>query len=449
MSPLLIGVLLSATPAGEAGEDPPPGVFHLTEDDGAWALRTPAGEPFLMRGVNHYGDGSGMPWNLAGRYGDRAAWRRSVRDRHREWGFNYLPPSVGPTALNPATVAGPRTAGNLITRTPEWPPERFAELEFPFTIMLAYPRQYMSGPGLPDVFSAEFEEGLNEVCARVCRPLADNPHLIGYHLSHNPPWHPRAASFDRWIDDITGPDTAGRRAWVRLMRRVYGTLDRWRAVYGIPVKSWAEIETLDDPLNGYIDARKHLRDREAFMARVCEKWYAAHHAAIRRHDPHHLILGDRNTLHLQPLPAYAIRTMKPHVDVLSVNAMGPKAVQLGLLEDVTRHWDGPILIADGGAGVYHGEPRKSGWASRDLPEYEAVFAGQVELAIDHPQVIGFAWCGFYETPHPGGRGGLVDAATGDPLPERVAVVKEWNACAAAAERDAAAESSRSPEGGTP
>ena len=435
---LIAAAVLAPPAAGVAPPDPGgPGVFRLEERDGAWVLRDPGGAPFVMRGVNHYGDGTGMPWDLAAEYGPgepgRAAWRRSVRDRALAWGFTYLPPSTGPTARDPAAL-GP--GDPPVVRTPEWPPEQFAELDVPFVVMLGYPKQYMSGPGLPDVFSEEFAAGVEATCARVCGPLAGEANLIGYHLSHNPPWHPRTESFDKWIDACTEPNSAGRRAWVRLMRRVYGTLERWRATYGIPVSSWEEIETLDEPLRGYINARKHLRDREAFMERVCERWYATYHAAVRRHDPRHLIFGDRNTLHLQPLPAYAVRTMKPYVDVLSVNVMGPKAVQLELLEDVTRHWDGPILIADGGAGVYRGEPRTSGWAARDLAEYEAVYAGQVELARDHPQVLGFAWCGFYETPSPGGtahgRGGLVDVRTGDPLPGRVEIVTRWNAVSAAA-----------------
>ena len=440
MSPLLLAAALAVSPT--ASTDDPPAVFHLTEDDGVWTLRTPAGEPFLMRGVNHYGDGSGMPWNLAAEYGDRAAWRAGLAERVRDWGFNYLPPSVGPTALAPAADEPADADGrpSRIVRTPEWPPAQFAATGMPFTYMLAYPKQYMSGPGLPDVFSEEFAAGLDEVCARVCGALADEPDLIGYHLSHNPPWHPRTKSFDTWIDDITGPGTAGRRAWVRLMRRIYGTTDRWRAVYGVPVESWEDVAALDDPLDGYIDRRRHFEDREAFMARVCERWYAAHQAAVRKYDPHHLILGDRNTLHLQPLPAWAVRTMRPHVDVLSVNVMGPKPIQLGLLEDVTRHWDGPVLVADGGAGVYHGEPRASGWTAKNLAEYESVYAGQVELAVDHPQVIGFAWCGFYEIPHMrnrrGARGGLVDVATGEPIPGRIAAVKRWNAVAADAEESA-------------
>ena len=432
MYPLLVAAALSAGPAAE-----PPEFFHLTGDDGRWTLRTPAGEPFLMRGVNHFGNGSAMPWNRAERYGDPADWRAALPGRLRSWGFNYVPPSTGPTAVDPATRTPPVRPGDLIRRDDEWPPEHFVALDMPFTIMIGYPKQYMSGAGLPDVFSDEFAAGVDAACARVCGPLRDEPELIGYHLSHNPPWHPRTAGFDGWIDEITKPNTAGRRAWVRLMRRIYGTTDRWRAVYGIPVTNWDEVEALDHPLRGYINTRKHLRDREAFMARVCERWYATYHAAIRRHDPHHLIFGDRNTLHLQPLPAYAVAAMRPYVDVLSVNVMGPKAVQLELLEDATRHWDGPILIADGGAGVYRGEPRESGWASRDLAEYEAVYAGQVELARDHPQIIGFAWCGFYETPSPGpglnGRGGIVDVRTGDPLPGRIEIVTRWNNVAADAE----------------
>ena len=54
------------------------------------------------------------------------------------------------------------------------------------------------------------------------------------------------------------------------MRQIYGSVDRWAEVYGIPIKSWDDIEELDDPLRGYINKRKHLADREAFMQRICK-----------------------------------------------------------------------------------------------------------------------------------------------------------------------------------
>ena len=42
--------------------------------------------------------------------------------------------------------------------------------------------------------------------------------------------------------------------------------------------------------------------------------------------------------------------MGRYVDVVSVNVMGPARTFYGELEQVTRHWDGPILLADTGAG---------------------------------------------------------------------------------------------------
>lgn len=414
------------------------GVAHAAEDsffrvaqseNGDWQLLDPDGNPFYLRGLNHYGDGMHMPWNLEERHGDTAAWRKSLPGRLREWGFNYLPPSIGPSAVDPETLPpGEQLLRNKrVTRTPEWPAEHYAELDFPFTIFLEYPRQYMAGPNLPDVFSEEFREAVDARCREVCEPLAGNRQLIGYHYCQNPPWHPRAKSFNQWIDDIVKPGSAAMEQWILLMRRVYGSIERWREVYGYPIESWDEIGKLEQPLRGYIAHDRMLEDREAFMRLICREWYRVYHEAVRKYDKYHLILGDRNTLHLQPLPAFAVQEMKPYVDVLSVNVMGPPDTVYAVLEQVTRHWDGPIHLADTGAGVYAGEPAKAAFTSRNLAEFEEVYAGMMKMGAEHPQIIGFGWCGFYETPHPGGRSGLVDCRTGEPLPERLAIMKKWNA----------------------
>jgi len=142
-----------------------------------------------------------------------------------------------------------------------------------------------------------------------------------------------------------------------------------------------------------------------------------------------MILGDRKTLHLQPpLQPWAIDIMRRYVDVLSVNVMGPPDTVYELLELVTRHWDGPILLADTGAGVYQGEPAKAGYQARDVAEFEACYRGLMEMSLDHPQIIGFAWCGWYETPggHPNLRSGIVDCRTDEPLADRLAIVTKWN-----------------------
>ncbi len=408
------------------GSSQPNGFFHLAQRDEKWCLLDPAGNPFFMRGVNHYGDGSHMPWTVRKKYKDRLAWRTSVRDRVREWGFNYLPPSIGPSAIDPATISDEPTRAKRGTRTKEWPADHYSKLDFPFTIFLEYPRQYMAGRNLPDVFSQDFEKAVDARCREVCVPLRDDRNLIGYHFCHNPPWHPQVESFDFWIKSSVRANSEGRRVWMQLMRRVYGSIDRWRETYGVPIKTWVDILSLDDPLRGYISRRRLLADKAAFMKLICEKWYKTYHEAVRRYDTNHLILGDRNTLHLQPLPPYAISIMSKYVDVLSVNVMGPPRTVYGVLEDATRHWGGPIHLADTGACVFTPGTQRSGYQARDIREFEEVYSGLMHMGADHPQVIGFGWCGFYETPPPGARGGIVDVRTGEPLPDRLNVIRKWN-----------------------
>ena len=99
----------------------------------------------------------------------------------------------------------------------------------------------------------------------------------------------------------------------------------------------------------------------------------------------------------------------------------------GVFEHATRHWNGPIHLADTGACLYEQEPAKSGYQAADLAEWETVYRGMMEMGLAHPQIIGFGWCGYYETPPPSHRGGLIDCRTDEPLPERAAIVRKWNA----------------------
>lgn len=401
--------------------------YHVVQRESKWLLVEPSGQACYLRGINHYGDGTYMPWNLKELYGNRERWRRVLCDRHREWGFNYMSSSIGPSAVNPAAIDEKTNRKVLIQRTPEWKVSHFVELKFPFAFLLEVPRQNMyAGPPFPDVFSSAFREAVEQKCREQVMPLRDNPNLIGYHFCHNPPWHSSLAGYHQWIKDATAPGTEGRRKWIELMRCVYGSIERWRKTYGMPISSWEEIEKLPDPLDGYVDHGRMLEDKASFMQIICEQWYGVYFESIRKYDPNHLILGDRNTLHLHPLPSYAIRIMRNYVDVLSVNVMGPPDTMYGVLEQATRHWDGPILLADTGASIYREGEEKSGYPVRNMKEYEEIWRGLMEIGLEHPQIIGFAWCGYYDTPSPSSRSGLVDCRTDSPITERVKIARKWN-----------------------
>jgi len=246
--------------------------YHVEQRGDKWYVIDPQGKPFHMRGCNHYSNGAHMPWNLKQRYdNDRTKWMTELRNRHREWGFTFLAPSIGGAAIDPATLGDNPSKTQLVVRVPEWTAEERVRAEFPFTPFLGVPKEYMAGEGMGDVWSEEFRAAVDTRCRELVAPLRDNKQLIGYHFSHNPPWNSRAKSFELWIRQCTRPGSPGAKQWVKLMQRVYGTIDRWRAVYGVPINEWSDIEKLQNPLNGYVSAGKQLEDMDAFMRLICEQ----------------------------------------------------------------------------------------------------------------------------------------------------------------------------------
>jgi hypothetical protein len=56
--------------------------------------------------------------------------------------------------------------------------------------------------------------------------------------------------------------------------------------------------------------------------------------------------------------------MRDDVDVLSINVMEPADIAYEAMEQVTAHWNGPIHLADTGAGIHDGEYPKSAFMTR-------------------------------------------------------------------------------------
>jgi hypothetical protein len=394
------------------------GFYRVGRIDGKWQVLDPDGTPVILAGLNHYCNGKYMPWNLEERYGSREAWRRSVRDRHREWGFTYMPTSVGP-AVRPSERGGFMEEGN-----DEWAAAEYAEMDYPFTAMLEVPRRYMaSSRDYPDVFSKDFRDMVDARCREFVRPLADNPHLVGWHLCHNPPWHDRAPGFDNWLEACVG-GADGRAVWIDLMRGTYGDPDAYRETYGPAIDSFDEIGEMARPLFSYVSTDRGLRDRLAYMRKICDEWYKVFAGTVRKYDPNHLLLGDRNTTHLFPMAGWSLEVMSSYIDVLSINVMGTPEVILEVMAPATSGWAGPIHLADTGVGVRSEGPSTGGFVCRNADEFARVYAGILDLCESHPQIVGFGWCGYYNIP--GRRKGVVDVATDEPIRELVGAMSERN-----------------------
>ena len=117
---------------------------------------------------------------------------------------------------------------------------------------------------------------------------------------------------------------------------------------------------------------------------LATQYYKVTHDAIRRYDPHHLILGDRYEAKA-PLPVEVVRAAKPFVDVLSFQHFGvPEEVKADF--DRWHRLSGmPILLADGSGS----RRLPSGMKGQDGPRYERT----LDVLRGNPGCIGFHLCG--------------------------------------------------------
>jgi hypothetical protein len=272
------------------------GYFTLRRREGRWWLLTPEGQPFFSLGLNHIDDSPlrhierGELWRR--KYGNsRERWlKEAVAPDLRAWGFN----TVG-------WAQEVVVRGELIHRhSPPFTFEEYQWVGLPYCHLLPFAEthQWENETRHPDFFSSDFEDWCDYVARSQCARFADDPKLIGYFYSDCPLWvHTRPAN--QW----KGP--------------------------------------LFDPQKLTTDAGK------AELFKLATRYYRVTHDAIRRYDPHHLILGDRYEANA-PLPMEVVEAAKPLVDVLSFQDF--KAPAKNLAEWHARTGK-PVLWADGAKNV--------------------------------------------------------------------------------------------------
>jgi hypothetical protein len=231
--------------AARGADATPGGYFTVARRGGRWWLLTGDGKPFFSLGLNHIDDSplrysaNGDLWRR--KYGNsREQWlKQAVAPDLRAWGFN----TVGWT--QEVVVRG-----DLIQRhSPAFTFEEYQWLGLPYCHLLPFAEthQWEYETRHPDFYSNDFEDWCDYVARSQCARFADDPKLIGYFYTDCPMWvHTKPAN--RW----KGP--------------------------------------LFDPEKLQTDAGK------AELHRLATRYYRVTHDAIRRYDPHHLILGDRKSV---------------------------------------------------------------------------------------------------------------------------------------------------------
>lgn len=322
----------------------PDGFFTLDKRKDRWWLITPEGKPFFSVGINHI-DPATLRYQenieiWRKKYGGSTIrWiKESVTPNLKKWSFN----SVG--WVQEVTVRQWQHSRSFTI-------DEYRALEMPYCHMLPFTEshQWEKHTVHYDFRSDDWKQWVDYVARSHCAELAEEKNLIGYFYSDCPTWtHQRPAN--EWRGPIFDPDKlktdAGRKELVELATSYYKTT----------------------------------------------------HDAIRRYDPHHLILGDRYEASA-PIAAEVIDSAKPYVDVLSFQDFHNPVEHLADWHEKTGK---PVLLADAARIKWKTEPGE--FTPNDGKWYGETLASLFE----NPACVGFHLCGAYQR-NRARRYGLLDA----------------------------------------
>lgn len=258
------------------------GFYHTERIDGIWWVVDPAGSAVFIIGTDHVSY-NGMwcealgysPYrkNVEKRYENEDAWADSSARRLQSWGFNAL--GAG-SSLSVRRRHLPYPV-NLNIGT------RFAEA--------FYITPKTTWTGFPDVFHPGFGPYCEQAAKKLCAPLCDDPWLIGYFLDNELEWHQWTGK-GLFADTFSlPPDAPAKTALVSLFRDYYTDITLCNREWGLSLKgfdSLLSLRTAPEPVTEH--ARGLIND---YIRLAAETYFSVTTAAIKKYDPHHMILGCR------------------------------------------------------------------------------------------------------------------------------------------------------------
>lgn len=340
-----------------------PGTFKIHRFGDRTLFATPEGAPFFSLALNHIdssplrGLANGRLWTE--RYGNsHERWlREKVRRDLLDWNFN----SVG-WAQDTATY----NEQNHWHSRP-FIPEEYSWIGLPYCHLLPFSEihQWEMETRLPDFRKPGFAEACDYIAREHCGRMADDPKLIGYFYSDCPVWA-----------------HAGR----------------------------------NNPAHGPIfdPARLKSAAGRAELFELATIYYRTTRDAIRRYDPHHLILGDRYEANAL-LPEEVVRAALPYVDVLSFQCFGGAARVREKLAPWAKLAGHPVLLAD--SATYR-EPYPRGFPPAEPRFHDPVGYREIlDVLRGIPEAVGYHLCGAY-VQSPVRRTGLLGS---DETPDTIAI----------------------------
>lgn len=234
---------------------------------------------------------------------------------------------------------------------------------------------------VPDVFDPAFERNV-EQSAAAAAALRGDPWLIGWFTANEMGWY---GDWEHGLNlvncvNTAAPELAAKRAWVEFLRGRYTATTALNAAWGTAFTGWEALLASRAKLP---TAPRVRADASAFLEAFADRYFRLTAGALRRHDPHHLLLGAR---HSQGAPAEVIRAESRYNDVVSATIYGlsPRRPVLSGGCDTEKPWL---------AGEFHFQARDAGLPLRAV---EGIYATQAERGEAYQNYLadGFALPGF-------------------------------------------------------
>ena len=380
------------------------GFFRLEKRDRWWFV-TPAGNAFLSLGMNHVHPGwlnqayNAEHWRKefgAERAFD-ARWRAGLRakvDKDLEaFGYNTLGVHNSYSQIKP------------MIETAWVKPIRFIDM--------AHWRD-PDAMEFPDVFTESFERHCDNLAARECSPLKYDPWLLGYAMTDCPifteidaaarPTHVYgsarrpALTWPRMYRNLLAM-AAGKRAYVDFMRNHYSNwILHFNEVYETDFESWDHLlKAVNWRPDTDLSNVRELADNRAFLEKVVDRYYSVMTAAVRKHDPNHLIFGDKLNANTDSGDAVVSITSK-HTDLVFYQMYGRWQEQRPVLNRWAKLVDKPFVNGDGAFHAPHGNmPNPHGPHAVDQEHRAQMAKDFCERMFARKDFVGWHVCGWVET----------------------------------------------------
>lgn len=384
------------------------GYVRVEQVDGVWWFIGPDGKRFISMGVNHIEPHLWLaPYNKAatlqrygadmvgsdGHFNTNGAAARKWIDRQveicRNLHFNTFAKHTHPSI-------DPRLYQDQVYYV--------ASLE---TAPLAGWRERKGEGPRPDIFSAQFESFAEARVREACRIHKDSSKLLGYLYTDIPSW--LLGRGDRqtypWVNAVValGESDPGKLRWIEHLSTRYSDAEAAARVWGLPVSPtyglhWEQMGRLvrwSEPA----DPARAREDMRAFLPILAERWYRLHHDLVRKHDPNHLILGDKNLI--QNYYPFLIPALKKYVDVVAIQAYGRWADDVKLTDSIYKQIGKPIFNGDGSYSF--AQPNQQEWGAkgfrtkaRSLKEVASFYQETLRGMMSKPYMVGWHHCGYLE-----------------------------------------------------